>query len=81
MIGVPPTLSVFLYTSPFQLFSAVELKLCFLLENIKSWNINYLPGYGCSLGGHATMYGCSRLFIGERSKDKIEANTGEEKNQ
>ena len=28
----------------------------------KSWNIrsNYLQRYGCSLAGHATMYGCSR---------------------
>ena len=33
--GVPPTLSVFLYTSPFQLFSGVELKLCLLSENVE----------------------------------------------
>ena len=33
--GVPPALSVFLYTSPFQLFSGVELKLCLLSENVE----------------------------------------------
>ena len=33
--GVPPTLSVFLYPSPFQLFSGVELKLCLLSENVE----------------------------------------------
>ena len=32
--GVPPTLSVFLYTSSFQFFSGVELKLCLLSENV-----------------------------------------------
>ena len=34
--GGTPTLSVFLYTSPFQFFSGVELKLCLLSENVKS---------------------------------------------
>ena len=33
MRGVPPTLNVSLYTSPFQFFSGVELELCLLSEN------------------------------------------------
>ena len=32
--GGTPTLSVFLYTSSFQFFSGVELKLCLLSENV-----------------------------------------------
>ena len=39
---VTPTLSVFLYTSPFQFFFWVELKLCFLSENVNILLKNYL---------------------------------------
>ena len=32
---IPLTLSVFLYTSPFQFFSEVELKFCRMSDNVK----------------------------------------------